>query len=40
MKPRVQAGQLFDMSADPGQTQPVNDAQPELAARLVAAAQL
>lgn len=28
------AGKLFDMSADPGQTRPVNDSQPELAARL------
>jgi len=34
-----QAGRLFDMIADPGQTKPVNDAQPEIAARLVAAAQ-
>ena len=32
-------GKLFDMLADPGQTKPVNDAQPELAARLTAAAQ-
>lgn len=28
------AGKLFDMIADPGQTTPVNDQQPELAARL------
>lgn len=34
-----QAGRLFDMIADPGQTKPANDAQPELAARLAAAAQ-
>lgn len=34
-----QAGQLFDMVADPGQTKPVNGAQPELAAKLAAAAQ-
>jgi hypothetical protein len=33
------AGQLFDMAADPGQTKPVNDAQPELATTLAAAAQ-
>jgi arylsulfatase A-like enzyme len=33
------AGRLFDMVADPGQTKPVNDAQPELAAHLVAAVQ-
>jgi len=33
------AGQLFDMVADPGQTKPVNDAEPALAARLTAAAQ-
>jgi len=32
-------GQLFDMIADPGQTTPVNGAQPELAARLTAAVQ-
>jgi arylsulfatase A-like enzyme len=30
-------GQLFDMIADPGQTKPVNAAQPELAATLAAA---
>ena len=30
-------GQLFDMIADPGQTAPINAAQPELAARLSAA---
>ncbi|MCB1204621.1 MAG: arylsulfatase [Verrucomicrobiae bacterium] len=30
-------GQLFDMVADPGQTTPVNDAKPEVAARLAAA---
>jgi arylsulfatase A-like enzyme len=34
-----QAGRLFDLIADPGQTKPVNAAQPELAARLVTAAQ-
>ncbi len=33
------AGRLFDMIADPGQTKPLNDAQPELAAQLTAAAQ-
>ena len=33
------AGQLFDMVADPGQRTPVNAAQPELAARLHVAAQ-
>ncbi len=33
------AGQLFDMIADPGQTKPVNAGQPELAAKLTAAAQ-
>jgi arylsulfatase A-like enzyme len=32
-------GQLFDMIADPGQTAPVNAAEPELAARLSAAVQ-
>jgi arylsulfatase A-like enzyme len=30
-------GRLFDMVADPGQTAPINAAQPELSARLVAA---
>ena len=34
-----QPGELFDMIADPGQTTPVNAAQPELAARLAAAVQ-
>jgi arylsulfatase A-like enzyme len=34
-----QAGRLFDMIADPGQTKPVNDAQPEIAMRLTTAAQ-
>jgi arylsulfatase A-like enzyme len=33
------AGELFDMIADPGQTKPVNAAQPELAVQLTAAAQ-
>jgi arylsulfatase A-like enzyme len=33
------AARLFDMIADPGQTKPVNAAQPELAARLVTAVQ-
>jgi len=33
------AGQLFDMLADPGQTAPINAAQPELATRLTAAVQ-
>jgi arylsulfatase A-like enzyme len=33
------AGKLFDMVADPGQKKPVNAAQPELAARLAAAAK-
>ena len=32
------AGQLCDMAADPGQTAPANDRQPELAARLAEAA--
>jgi arylsulfatase A-like enzyme len=32
-------GQLFDMQADPAQATPVNDKQPELAARLTAAAE-
>lgn len=31
------AGQLFDMIADPGQTKPINDSEPELAAKLTAA---
>jgi hypothetical protein len=31
------AGKLFDMIADPGQTSPINDQQPELAAILVTA---
>jgi arylsulfatase A-like enzyme len=31
-------GRLYDMHADPGQTNPVNDQEPELAARLTAAA--
>ena len=30
-------GQLFDMQADPGQTMPINDRQPELAEKLTAA---
>lgn len=30
-------GRLFDMSADPGQTSPTNDREPEIAARLIAA---
>lgn len=30
-------GRLFDMSADPGQTSPINDREPEIAARLSAA---
>jgi len=34
-----QAGRLFDMAADPGQKSPINDRQPELAARLAAAAE-
>lgn len=34
------AGQRFDMVADPGQTKPVNNTQPALAARLTAAAEL
>ena len=33
------AGQLFDMIADPGQTKPVNAAEPALAAQLTAAVQ-
>jgi arylsulfatase A-like enzyme len=33
------AGQLFDMAADPGQTKPLNAEQPELAARLATAVQ-
>lgn len=33
------AGKLFDMRNDPGQTKPVNDREPELAARLTAAAE-
>jgi len=32
-------GQLFDMQADPGQTSPVNEREPETAARLQAAVQ-
>ena len=32
-------GRLFDMVADPGQTEPINDRQPEVAARLTAAVQ-
>ncbi len=31
-------GRLYDMTADPGQTTPVNDREPEIAARLAAAA--
>jgi hypothetical protein len=34
-----QAGQLFDMIADPGQTTPINATEPELAAQLAAAAR-
>lgn len=33
------AGQLFDMDADPGQTTPINQSEPEIAARLSAAAK-
>ena len=33
------AGRLFDMSADPGQTTPINEREPELAARLAEAAE-
>jgi len=33
------AGQLFDMIADPGQATPINDQQPDLAAKLAEAAQ-
>jgi arylsulfatase A-like enzyme len=32
-------GKLFDIEADPGQTTPINDREPELAARLSAAAE-
>ena len=32
------AGQLFDLSTDPGQQQPINDKQPELAAQWIAKA--
>jgi arylsulfatase A-like enzyme len=32
-------GQLYDMVADPGQTKPINDAQPQVAASLTAAVQ-
>ena len=32
-------GQLYDMVADPGQTKPINDQQPEMASRLTAAAK-